>query len=555
MLLHGLRRSVCQLTWTVALVALVGAGCAQQPPAPPSAPTQAPPAAAAAPTLAAPAPTQPGAAPTPTTAAPAKPAAAAEPSEWVIGVTQEPTALDPNTGTTTSPANQTVYYLIYDNLVRTLALREGPDFKEEMQLAESYKVLDDVTWEFKLRKGVKFQNGDEFTAEDFKYTFDDYLQEGKARSGLRDIVERVEIADPSTIRVRTKGPQAGLVDRVGGVPIMPKKAREAVGAEAFNQKPIGSGPYKVVEWARGQRLVLEANPNYWAGKVFPEKIVIRPIPDPTTRMAELKVGNVQIIQAPPIAALKEIESDPNLELKVLPAGRTMQYKFNITQKPLDDVRVRQAMNYAVDRDAIIKNVLEGHGGLMTGTFSKGWMGFDPGLQSYPYDIAKAKELLAAAGYAPGFETSFNTTGGVYLKDREIAEAVGAQLEQVGIRMRIVVAEPTKLLSDWVAGNFEGLLLSPWGTAADPDGMLGYQYFKRKAYQDLQLDQLVDKTRATLDPAQRVKTLQELSRYVHEQALNLEIHSQDEFWAKRKNIQWEPYPIGSYSYALMWRLVR
>ena len=101
MLLHGLRRSVCQLTWTVALVALVGAGCAQQPPAPPSAPTQAPPAAAAAPTLAAPAPTQPGAAPTPTTAAPAKPAAAAEPSEWVIGVTQEPTALDPNTGTTT----------------------------------------------------------------------------------------------------------------------------------------------------------------------------------------------------------------------------------------------------------------------------------------------------------------------------------------------------------------------------------------------------------------------------------------------------------------------
>jgi peptide/nickel transport system substrate-binding protein len=416
-------------------------------------------------------------------------------------------------------------------------------------------VVDDTTWEFKLRKGVKFHTGDEFTADDVKYTFDDYLQEGKARSGLRDQIQQVEVVDPSTVRFRTKGPQAGLLDRAGSIPIMPKKAREAVGAEAFNQKPVGSGPYKVVEWARGQRVVFEANPDYWAGKVFPEKIVLRPIPDPTTRMAELKVGNVQIVQAPPVAALKEIQSDANLELKTLPAGRTMQYKFNVTQKPLDDVRVRQAMNYAIDRDSIIKNVLEGQGELMVGTFSKGWMGFDPNLPPYPYDVAKAKELLAAAGLAGGFETSIHTTGGIYLKDREIAEALAGQLEQVGIKLRIVVAEPTKLLSDWVAASYDGLLLSPWGTAADPDGMLGYQYYKRKAYQDPQLDQAVEKTRAALDPAQREKALQDLSRYVHDQALNLEVHSQSEFWAKRKNIQWEPYPIGSYAYAQFWRPAR
>src|SRR5262249_44553007 len=163
------------------------------------------------------------------------------------------------------------------------------------------------------------------------YTWDDYLgQEGKARYPLRAIVDHVELVDPYTVRAITKGLQASTLDRFGSLPVMPKKAREAMGAEAFNQQPIGTGRYKVVEGVKGQRLVVEANPNYWQGKVFPQKLTIRPITDPTTRMAELKTGNVQIIQAPPIPSLGEIQADPNLELKELVGARTMTYKFNIT---------------------------------------------------------------------------------------------------------------------------------------------------------------------------------------------------------------------------------
>jgi peptide/nickel transport system substrate-binding protein len=524
---------------------------AGQPASAPAAPVAAKPAEAAKP-----------AAPAATAAAPAvapaaaKPAGPAEPSEWVVGVSQEAVALDPNTGTVTSPANQLMYLLIYDNLTRDIALRDGPSFKNEPMLAESYKIVNDTTWEFKLRRGVKWHDGSDFTAEDVKYTWDDYLgQEGKARYPLRAIIDRVEIVDPFTVRAFTKGPQASTLDRFGSLPVMPKRAREAAGAEAFNQKPIGTGPYRVVEWAKGQRLVLEANPAYWGGKVVPQKLTIRPISDPTTRMAELKTGNVQIIQAPPVPALKEIQSDPNLELIELKGARTMTYKFNVTRAPYDDVRVRQAINYGVDRNAIIRSVLEGHGTVLVGQFSEGWNGFDPGLPPWPYDPAKAKELLAAAGRAGGLELNFSTTNGVYVKDREIAEAVAGQLEAVGVKTNIIVAEPTKLIGDWGAASFDGVVLGPWGTAADPDGMLNTQYYRQKGYMDAQLDSLIEKSRATVDPAQRTEALKAVNKYIHDQALNLEIHSQSEFWAKRKALLWEPYPVGSFSYALLYRLVK
>lgn len=543
----------------------VGAACGPQTAAPSAAPTTPPAPQPTAAATTAPA-VKPTAAPAVATTAPAAaatsaPAAVAggapgEPTEWVVGVTQEAVALDVNTGAVTSPANQMMYLLIYDGLTRDIALRDGPGFKNEGQLAESYKILDNSTWEFKLRQGVKWHNGDDFTADDVKYTWDDFLsQEGRARYSNRAVVNRVEVVDPFTVRVFTQGPQAGLLDRLGAAAVMPRKAREAVGSDAFNLKPIGTGPYRVVEWVRGERLSLEANPNYWGGKVFPQKLTIRPISDPTTRLAELKTGNVHIIQAPSIAALNDIQSDSALDLKELKGGRTMAYKFNITKAPYDDARVRQSINYAVDRNGIIKGVLEGHGTVLVGNFSEGWNGYDPNLAPYPYDPAKAASLLSAAGLGSGTELNFETSSGVYVKDREIAEAVAGQLEAVGIKTTIIVSEPTKLISDWGAASYDGVVLGPWGTAADPDGMLGTQYYKQKGYMDSALDAMVEKTRSSVDPAQRTQALKDINKYIHDQALNLEIHSQSEFWAKRKNIQWEPYPVGSFSYALLYRLVK
>jgi peptide/nickel transport system substrate-binding protein len=306
----------------------------------------------------------------------------------------------------------------------------------------------------------------------------------------------------------------------------------------------------VVEWVRGQRLSLETNPDWWGGKVFPKKLTLRPITDPTTRIAELKTGNVQIIQSPSIAALKELQADANVGLSELKGGRTMTYKFNITKAPYSDVRVRQAINMAVDREGIIKSVLEGYGTILKGQFSEGWDGYDPALPAWPYDPAKAQDLLKQAGVS-NLELNVSTTNGVYLNDREIAEAVAGQMEAIGVKTNILVGEPTKLIGDWGGATFDGVVLGPWGIAADPDGMLNTQYYKQKGYMDAQLDGLIEKSRATLDPAARTAALKDVNKYIHEQALNLEIHSQSEFWAKRKNITWEPCPVGSFSYALFY----
>jgi peptide/nickel transport system substrate-binding protein len=248
----------------------------------------------------------------------------------------------------------------------------------------------------------------------------------------------------------------------------------------------------------------------------------------------------------------EIEEDPNTELLELTGGRTIQYKINGSIAPFDDVRVRQAVNMAVDRDAIINEVLEGRAVPLIGTFSEGWLGWDPSLEPYPYDPEQARQLLAEAGYADGFTTNFNTTNGVFLNDREIAEAVAAYLGEVGITVNIIVQDPTKLLEDQAAGNFEGFLITPWSREPYPDFMLLTQYRDEPAHPDERLNELIDATQSTLDPAEREARLQELNRYIHEEALNLEIHAQSEFWAKRAEIDWEPIPVSGFAEALLWQ---
>ncbi len=508
------RRVVVWLGSSAALVGLV-AGCA---------PAAAPPAAAPPPAAA-------------SQAAPA-PAASSGASEWVVGLTEEAATLDPLYGQSTAGSTLAESH-IYDTLVGY----QGANLQQMPMLAESWKLLDDRTWEFKLRQGVKFHNGDDFTAADVVYSFEQY-KSGKSPRGIyAEEVASVEAVDPYTVRFTTRGPNPSLPANLASLYIVPR-ARERLGDDAFAAHPIGTGPYQFVEFDRGQQLVLEANPSYWQGQVSPQRLVLRTITDPTTRVAELKTGGVQVIEAPPVNQLAELDT-ATTEPVVIKGARLIMYAFNTTKPPFDDVRVRQAVNYAVDRESILKSVLEGHGELLHGPFSSAWMGYDPSIKPYPYDPAKAKQLLAEAGYPNGFETTFNHSTGALLKDREIAEVVASQLAQVGIHLQLVPTERAKLQSDWLNGSFDGFTSVVWGTAADPDPMLGWTFYKRKGHKpDDQLNALVEQSRRTLDPEQRKQVLQEFSRYVHDQAYWLFIHAQDDFYAKQKDVPWEIWPASS-----------
>jgi ABC-type transport system substrate-binding protein len=236
-------------------------------------------------------------------------------------------------------------------------------------------------------------------------------------------------------------------------------------------------------------------------------------------------------------------------------GLAQHLLINTTKPPFNDLTVRLAANHAIDRKAILENVVEGRGELLRGPFSSGWPGFDPSLEPFPYDPNKARQLLAEAGLASGFETELSTSNGVWLKDNLVAETLASQLEVVGIKARVMVKEAGKLLADRLAGTFEGFTLSPWGAGPDADPMIGTHFYKTKLHApDETLTALIEKTRATLEPNERLKALVEFGRYVHEQAYILETHSVDSFWAARKSINWVPRESGRGS-TLLFRLTK
>ena len=468
------------------------------------------------------------------------------PNEWVVGLAEEAASLDPGSGAAVAASSQAHLYL-FDPLVTY----ETQSFRLVPMLAESWSVADDRVWEFKLRRGVKFHNGDDFTAADVKYSYDVYQSEKSARRYNLEAVTGVEQVDAYTIRLTTAAPAAGLLANLAALPIMPRDAREALGEEGFSRSPIGTGAYRLVEFARGQRLVLEANPTYWRGQVHPPKLTLRPIPDPATRAAELKAGGVQIITSPPVALLKDLQVG-DTEVLPLKGSRLIIYPFNTTTRPFDDARVRQAVNYAVDRQAIITNLLEGYAEALHGPFATPWLGYNPSLRPYPYDPARARQLLADAGYPNGFETAFNITSGAFLRDRDVAEVVASQLAQVGIRVRLIPTERAKLQEDWLNGTYEGITSVQWPTSADPDPMLGWTFYKRKAHQpDDQLNGYIERSRRTIDQEQRGRILQEFGRYVHEQAYWLFIHAQDDFYAKRRDVPWQLSPSHSFGQMRYW----
>ncbi len=310
--------------------------------------------------------------------------------QWTVGLGEEADTLDPPN----SPSFTAELYMLHvlDGLVGV----EGPDLKPVGLLAERWEIVNPTTWRFHLRRGVKFHNGDAFDAEDVKYSINAYLEPKNRRYSYAQAIQRVDMRDPYTVDVVTSKPSAALLTNLSRLFILPRGVREKMGAEAFGQRAVGTGPYRLVEWVRDQRLVLEANPTYWRGAPNPKRLVFRAIKDPSTRAAELRTGGVDIIVAPPLPQLEQLDRG---ETQVVPVkgGRLMIHLFHLKQPPFDNAKVRQAANLAVNREAIVRTVLRGQGVPMAGPLVAGWLGYDPSVPAYPYDPARAKQLLTEAG--------------------------------------------------------------------------------------------------------------------------------------------------------------
>ena len=464
--------------------------------------------------------------------------------EWVIALTEEPTGFD-------APATTYTFsnVMVETHILEPLIDIQGPELEITPLLAESWTNPDETTWEFKLREGVTWHNGDPFTSADVKWTIE-RMPDGPLGYMVSQI-ESVEAPDPSTVVIKTKGPYGAMIAQLTELVILPQKAWEEMGSEAFNTAPVGTGPYRLTEWRRGESLTLEVNPDWWRGSPTPERLVFRPIVDPATRVAELRAGGVDIIQSVPAAELETLNSGDTRVVNI-PEGRLMIYPFNMAEPPFDDVRVRQALLYGTDRAEIVDALLGAYGTMLTGPFTSVWVGFNPDVEAYPYDPERAQELLVEAGQE-GLEFTWNITDGVFLGDREVAEALANQLREIGVTMNLQVTERAKLQEDHRSGSFQ-LTSVAWGTRTDPDPMLQFSVASVEHNTDEEVKALVQQGREEVDEEARVEVYRQVHARMAEQAEWLFVYAQSETFGARADIPWDGVPThGSLAINLFYLL--
>src|SRR5256885_1664355 len=400
-------------------------------------------------------------------------AAAAPAGKVVIAQGVDPTTLD-IMNQQEAPASIIAAHIFETLWERDPSLKIIPGLATEMP-----KLVAPTTWEVKLRKGVKFHNGEDSNAEWAKFSIERVKDPKMRASSNFKPIESVEIVDPYTIRVHTGKPWPTFltVMTFAQAAMYPPKAYAGKQPADISRQPIGTGPYKFVRWAKDEEIVPEGNDAYWRGAPKIKTVVFRPIPDDAVRVAALQNGEVDVaVNIPPHLA-NPIANHPKLFLTTAPSIRTLQLMFHThdfdqqTHQPTGvyqgvpaDQRVRPAIQYALDVDEIIKGVLDGKAMRMATMLTPLHFGFDPALKPIKQDVAKVKKLLTEAGYPNGLELTLNGPQGRYVRDKEVAEASAGQLTKAGIRTTVKTFEFVNYLNNMTYKHKGGpVWLIGWGT--------------------------------------------------------------------------------------------
>lgn len=404
----------------------------------------------------------------------------------VVALARAPTSIDP--ADHRSRESETVIRNMFDGLV-TRDTVSGV----HLELAEAMNWLDDKTLEVKLKKGVKFHDGSEMTADDVVFTFERIIKENaiefpephtSPRKGLISPLRAVEAKDSHTVVLHFSGAWPPAMQMLVHQQIVPKAYLEKVGTEGFLKAPIGTGPFKFVS-ARGMdEFVLERFDDYHGGAadlppVGPAcvpRAIFRVIPEASTRVAALLAGEVDIIQEVPAELADVLAQTPGIQLKTGAGTRPIWMEMNVNQPPFNDVKVRQALNYAVDKELIAEKLYGGRAVVLPGVLSPYNNMADPSLKPYPHDKDKALALLAEAGWTPGPEGKLVKDGQpfTFVIDtqevmRQLAEAIAGQLREIGIEASVRVWEYSVIRPKLLAGERQAYV-GDWGDSAfDPVG--------------------------------------------------------------------------------------
>ena len=392
------------------------------------------------------------------------------------------------------------------------------------QLATSWKNVDDLTWEFKLRTGVKFHNGEVFDANAVKFTLDRILdpKEKSTQASRFTALKSVEVVDSQTVRMHTTTPFPVLLLGLTQAFIVPPLYVGQTPEKAL-ANPVGTGPFKFDSWQQGSQLTYVANTNYWGGRPNLDKLVFRVIADDAARLAALKAGEIHIDMNLPLDAIDAVASDPNLKVEEAFIDNSLILEMDTLHGgPMADPKVRMAINYAIDKDGINKTLLTNKLRPLAGQLlTKDAFGWNPNVKEVPYDPNMAKQLLAQAGYPNGFDTQVNGPIGKYTSDRDIVIAVADQLNKVGIRATANPMEFGLFIQKLISNQLGPMFLIGWFSFGDP--ALAEIWLTSKStlgqyYNDHTYDQLVAQGASQLDSKQRQATYFQAAQYMHDQAM-------------------------------------
>jgi peptide/nickel transport system substrate-binding protein len=483
--------------------------------------------------------------------------------DLIIGVRAGPLSIDPHFTAAGTHAEAVKH--IFDTLVKS-----GNDLQLEPGLAVSWKALDDVTWEFKLREGVKFHDGSEMTADDVKFSIERIpeVTGPNPTTIYTRRVEKVEVVDKYTVKVTTRGPSPTLINDFIRIFVVSSKAAKDystkdTSAEGFNsgKAAIGTGPYKFVSWTPKEELVLEAFPDYWGGKEPWDKVVRKEIPDDAARVAQLKAGQVDLIARIPFADVPVLEADPNLTVVKYDSCYLFNMYFDfrdespmvsakdgskLKENPTKDPRVREAFDLVIDRDEIVQYAMEGMGKAQPQLITPNIFGWNPDVKLPTPDVEKAKKLMAEAGYPDGFAITFSFTNDRLPGDKDIGTAIAQTLAAINVEAKANALPGSVYFPANTRGEFS-LTMSGWGTLTGEsnytlaslvhtnDGKTGMGAFNVRGYSNPEMDKLIEAAEVEMDNEKRKEYLMKANALVASDRPNLPIASIVSAWGMKKNL--------------------
>jgi peptide/nickel transport system substrate-binding protein len=491
----------------------------------------------------------------------AAPLAAQVPQDIVIGVGGAVTSTDPhfhNLG----PNNMMAQHF-FDSLIEqdeTQKLKPG--------LAESWKLLDETTWELTLRRGVKFHDGSDFTSADVVASFKRAPNVPNSPSSYRIYTAAISEVIPQgdhKVLMKTKAPYPLIPNEIANIFIISAKQVDAATGDFNSGKAmIGTGPYKFVEYVPGERVVMERNDAYWGEKEPWRRVTKRLITNPATRVAALRSGDVHMIDQVPVSDIASIKALPTLEVVSAPSNRViylhMDHQKDVTpfvtdkqgqplaKNPLKDLRVRQAISKAIDRERMVERILDGQGIPAGQLLPEGFFGTSANLKVERPDIEGARKLLAEAGYPQGFRMTFHGPNDRYISDEKVLQAIGQMVTRIGIEAR-VEAQPWATFIGRAGRQEFSVFLVGWGAGtgetssplrsllATFDRDRGFGASNRGRYSNPKLDEVVTRALVTMDDGARAKLLAEASEIGVRDLGIIPLHYEVSTWAHRKGIKY------------------